>query len=478
MIATLFYAAVIVGSALAAATALWGWRAVHGWLMSKRAVVEKRSGLLWQTAESEIDDWVGEANRTWPALKVLPLFYVACLFTLGMIVLDVMFGWSRGGNSINATSLVYILLFVGADLALPIIALQSDKGTAAWHSFEKQDRSWNAWALISLFTFMSMIVVIGSTSEVSTVTSARNTAEVSSIGELRKKIELATQERDQLQTKRINNGGLSREALEARATETAAAAEREGNRKKCASKCETLKAEALEWESQAADARREQDLNEELAVLHAKLRGRDLRDDADPLARFGEEVVGIPGETTQAWGLTFLGVLFAIGTTILWLIVADKAGEHRAQELARRGGIGDERRRSMDLPPKYTAPLTTTPLLEHKPESTGDTIIVNMAAQDMRARFKNDTDLLEVDGLFGTLMAADEAGAVTVVDLYRAYKIDVLRANHNARYMTQSTMVQKLSIIAQHRDDVQLTADGRIVGWLLAAATTNAEAAE
>lgn len=459
----------------------WAWVKARADKLAHKADKQGRkyAARTHSTLESELDDWVNESKWLWPALKPLPLFWIAVLFSLGMITLDIMFGWSRGGSTVSAYAIVYILLFVGADLALPVVAVRSDKGTAEWHEFNGTDRTAGSFALICLFTFLSMVVVIGSTSEVATTTSATRSAQVMSQGEVQKQIAQKTKLRDELVERRIASGGLSREALEARTRETQAAAEREANRKRCASKCEQLKAEAVKWEAQAADARREDELNEELAVLTTNLSSADnLRDEADPLARFGMEVFSIPEEHTRNWGLTFLGLLFAVGTTILWLMVGDEAGKARAAEWKRRGEIADAERASMGKPPKYTAPLTETLALAGPEAKSGDTIVINMTqAEDMRRRFANDADLLETDALFGTLIAPADEGVVTIAELYRLYQVDKLRRDPNSRYMTQPTMAQKLYTISQHRDDIEVTSDGRIIGWQAVKAET-ATAAE
>lgn len=474
----MIWAIIAIAAVTGILVTLKGW----AWMSARSAgavrTVVKKGGEVWTTAESEIDDFVDAADMVYPSLKPLPLFWIAVMFSGAMIALDIHFGWHRGGGKVSIEALVYIMLFVGADMALPIITIKGDRGTAEWHSFKRSDRHAASWALIGLFTFMSAVVVIGSTGEVSTVTSARNQADVGSLTETKRLIEQKTKLRDELVTRRVQNGGQSREALQLRAKETAEAADREAARKYCGTKCEGLKAEAVKWKAQAADAEREEALNGELALLHTKLKSSDnLRTDDDPLARAAENI-GIHPDTTRSWALTFLGVLFALGTTILWLIVGDAAGNARAMERERRGRIGDARRKMIGLPAKYTRAEEPTLLIENKTEATGDTIVINMAQRDMRARFANDADLLEVDNLLGTLLVADTDADVSISAVYRAYQIALLRENPEARYMTQPTMAGKWFTIAQHRDDVSVTADGVIKGWRLRGADEAKEAAE
>ncbi len=85
----------------------------------------------------------------------------------------------------------------------------------------------------------------------------------------------------------------------------------------------------------------------------------------------------------------------------------------------------------------------------------------------MLKRFANDTQLAETNALFDTLMEKADGGSIEMAKLYRAYQVRVLTENPNARYMTQVTLAQKVAIIARNRDDVRMTADGMIQGWIL-----------
>lgn len=472
-----FWLLIVVSLAISVLIAIKG----YGWLQKRAASAEKKvsklAGSARSTLDSELDDWVQAAGFYWPVLRPMPLFWIAVLFAVGMIVLDIAFGLSRGGYAFGVTTVVYILLFVGADLALPVVAVRSDRGKGNWYEVGTPDRSITSSLLISLFTFMSIVVVIGSTSETATLSNANVQATTNSYREINRQIQNKTAIRDSLVETRIAKGGMSREALEIRARETAEAAEREANRKRCGSKCEALKKEAQEWESQAANARKEEELNQELASLTAQLKeAADNRTEGDTLAKFNSDFLGIPEEYTQNWGLTFLGFFFAIGNTVLWLMVGDEAGRARAREYARRAAIADEELNTRGKPPRYTVASEATLALPSPEAKTGDTIIVNVKAEDMRRRFSNDADLLEADALFGTLLEANEGGMVTTSDLYRLYQIDKLRNDPSARYMTQPTMVSKLFIIAQHRDDIEVTSDGRIIGWT--ARQASAQAAE
>jgi hypothetical protein len=287
-------------------------------------------------------------------------------------------------------------------------------------------------------------------------------------------VDQMTIQRKVLVERRTANGGLSRQALEARAKEATEAADREADRVKCAKECERKKAEAVKWEAQAADARNEDELTEKIASLQAQLANADdIKEGSDPLEDFAAGM-GTDYKIMKKWLFIAIGLTFAIVNTLLWLMVGDEAGRARAAEYARRATIGDTKRQTHGLAPKYTEQLVPQALLP-APGKAGDTIVVNLSPADqMRNRFANDHDLLEIDGLFGKLITADAAGSITTSELYRLYQVDKLRAGAT-QYMTQPTMVQKISTISQHRDDVRFTADGRILGWTAKVAAVAAE---
>lgn len=469
----IFWTIFIVALALAVLTSLKGWAWVRSRGKAVAATVE-REGLraatrARSTLESELDDFVQDAHKVWPSIKGLPLFYIAIVTLTCMVALNVKFGWDRGGHEVSLATIVFILLFSTADVALAVLAVRGDRGTGAWYEFKRDDRKPGERMLIGVFTVMSIFVVIGSTGDVSSQSTARNKVEQSGWQEVQRQLDQKTKLRDELVSRRVANGGMSRESLEVRAKEAKDASDREAERVRCGKKCEELKSEAVKWEAQAADARKEDQLTEEIAVLHGKLKGADtIRDGSDPFEDFSS-YAGMSGGQFNKWLFILFGTAFALGNTVLWLLVGDEAGKVRAIEYRRRGEIADSERNTLGLPPKYTAPLEAQALLAPpKAEGAGDTIIVQVsAAEDMRRRFANDADLLEVDRLFGSLVDPSEGGVVTIAELYKAYQVSKLRTDPNSRYMTQPTMAAKLFTIAANRDDVKVTSDGRITGWTI-----------
>lgn len=425
----------------------------------------KQGGMIFETASSQIDDYVIGAERWWPHLRINPVFWVAAFVTGILVALDYHFGISRAGLIFGT---VLGSLFAAADIAIPFVAMRSDAGTANWYEFDRADRDPVSWALIVIFTCMSFVVVIGSTAEVSTTTGAKKDTSAISYGELTKQLAIWQIERDNI---KVDRGA---DALEALAKETAEAAGREEGRKYCGDKCERLKKEAVDYRSRAEDAKRKESLTGKIEAARKQLESGDVdsRMDSDPLATAIEAMTfeAIKRDSVRRYGLTVIGILIVITSTLLWMVVADGLGAAIARERSRRGEIADATRASAGLPPRYTKPEAPVALLAPPSTTTtaaADQIVINVSSVDMRKRYSNDPQLLETDSLFDKLLLKADGGAVSFDGLYRAYQVAILTADPNARYMTQPTMAQKLLIIARNRDDVRVTADGNILGWVL-----------
>ena len=271
----MFLAITILGGMTAALIALKLWAAVRD-----RPSIRDTSagGIVFETTASTIDDYVSAAARWWPHLKWQPTFWVAAFITAILVVLDFHFGYSRGGW---AGLFVLGSLFAAADIAIPFVAMKSDKGVARWHELDARDRDPVSWALIVIFTCMSFVVVIGSTAEVASTTGAAKDVGKLSYEEDVRQIGIWQAERDAI---RVDRGY---QALADLADATEKASEREGGRTRCGDKCEKLKQEAADYRARAADAKRKEELTGKIEAAKARLssgQGSEARLDADPLA--------------------------------------------------------------------------------------------------------------------------------------------------------------------------------------------------
>lgn len=459
----------ILGFGLVTLIALKGWAWTKNRAKKAAVEVKMQSGLLLEDAESKVDDIVRDAERWWPYLRSNALFWIGCFFTCIMILLDFQFGISRAGL---VGGIILGSLFMAADLALPFVCIKSDRGRSNWYDFSQSDRSATSWVLIVLFTLMSVVVVIGSTSEVATTTGARNTIGNTRYEATLDQISKWQAERDQLPVDR------GYEALANLASATEEAAVREAGRGGCQTKCEALKREAAAYRARANDAKRKEELTQRIAEAQDRLRSMsNVRTDSDA---FGSAVEGlsvgaVTKEQTARYGLTLIGIAIVIGGTLLWMTVADQVKADMRREWRKRGELADRWRAGQGLPPKYVQPEDPVALITH--EKPADTIIVNVAGEDMLKRFPNDEELKTANGLFGTILDPADDGVLSVEEIYRAFQIAVLKADPGAKYMSRHTMAQKLATIALHRSDVRMTADNKIHGWMLVKAQA-VEAAE
>jgi hypothetical protein len=479
----------MIAAASLALAFVFGSVGVRSWFKRRYEAAEgvankaaTHAGKIWGTIESEIDDDYNKSMRLAPILQEMPLFWGVSVVLVVMLALDLNFGISRGGSDIGAIillclifSIFDILLFISTLFGSPLNATPD-------HKEKMYGQTAGRFAFMVVATVISIYVVIGSTSETATTTAARNNANVTGIDELQKTIENKQKLRDRIATRRAQDGnGESREALERIATELEEKAEREAKRGGCGWKCEKIKADAIKARARAEDAAKQEALTSEIAVLTSQLKSTDgLRGRADPVADVGE-AIGIPRKVTETWQLTVVGIALVLAFPVLLLLTKADLERRWLARHDKNGRIADFLRKDRArLPPKYiTQEDGGQLLLEDKTgEPDGDTFVINMAERDMLSRFKNDEHLATVNALFSTMLEPDEDGVVTRDELHRAYKIEALKADLKT-YMTVPVMTAKLSIIAQSRDDVALTADARILGWSFKGAEAKAvEAAE
>jgi hypothetical protein len=449
----MIYAIALAAGLVAVFVALKIWASSRSKPKAPRPVT---SGMVYQTSASDIDRYVVGAEDWWQHLRPMPLFWVAAFGTAILVGLDYFFGYQKAGWA--GLAVIGSLMAI-ADIAIPFIALEGDV---------KGQRSAANWFLLCLFTFFTIVVVIGSTAEISTTSGAKSDVAQMGFEDSTKLLKQKQNERDSI---KIDRGA---EALNDLAKSTEEAAEREGGRTKCGTKCEALKGEAKDYRARAAEAARKEKLTGEIEAIKLKLQGggtgaQEVRLDSDPMATNIEWLTAgvVTRDATRRGGLTVLGVTLVITLTVLWVVIGGNLKDEIEWELSHRGEIADATRANMGLPPKYTAPAAPTALLAPPQEPTPpDGLTVNISAEDMRKRYANDANLLETDSLFGTLLMKGEGASVSIADLYRAYQVASLMAGHN-RFMTQVVMAQKLFVIAQNRDDVRVTADGIIQGWVL-----------
>lgn len=457
----MLYAIIAVGSALLLLLALKAWARRP----APAAATAPMRGFEFSSVAVQIDDEVAAAERWWPHLQRSILFWVAAFFTAILLLLDFHFGYSRGGWG---GFFVLGSLFAAADVAIPIIALQMELAPVAFTEIERRLRPLLSWTLLIGCTAMSCIVVIGSTAELSTTIGAAKDVEAVDYKTTMANIERWEKERDSIP---VDRGA---KALDELGKATAEAAEREKDRKFCGPKCEKLKNEAADLKARADEARRKERLTGDIEAAKAKLQGgggvSSVRLDSDPLATAVDALSGgyLPRTGVQRYAATVIGVLLVCLVTIVWIIVGDGLAYSIRREIKRRGAIADEARANLGLPRKYTAVEPAGLLAAPDVAAKADPgITINISAADMRKRYAHDPALLATDGLFDSLLERADGGRVSFADLYRAYQVAVLTADPNARYMTQPTMAAKLLVISQHRDDVRVTADGFVVGWVL-----------
>lgn len=459
----LLWALIILGGAILVLASVNGW----AWVRAKANKVVRetedaaKDAWEWSTRESRIDEHMMKAEKNWQYAVKVDLFWIGVVFLAGMISLDVLFGYSRGGGSgLTFVGLVTILLLVAADLAIPVLAINGDKSDGNWWDAKTSRRSAANWVLLFFCTCLSLFIVIGSTAETSNITAAANQTAVIDREELVGNIARWTDERNNIQ---VDRGA---EALNKLAETEEELAKRESGRGGCGVKCDTHTKAASEYRARAAQAARKDELTVKIAKAREALKGEgNARVMVDPLAE-AAEAVGGNGETVTRWALTWIGLALVVVNTGIWLSIADRVTLLRNAELALRASVADKKRKEIGLPPKYTKPEEPLTAIEDK--SGGDTIVVNSVPVDLTKRFVNDANLEAANRALETHAAPSADATLLLGDLHRAYKIATLKADPIATYMTYQTFVEKMDTIAHFRDDVALSADGEIVGWTLA----------
>jgi hypothetical protein len=454
----MIYLIAAVGGAGLLLLALKGWSAAKA---RAPASPSPHAGMTFRTSAGTIDRWVKGADDWWQHLKSMPLFWVGVLGTAIMVSLALHFGLVRGGHWGIVGVIIVAALFGIADLAIPFIAL--------YDATDDGKRSMIGSALLVVATVMSIMAVIGSTSEIATTTAARMDVGLINQKDTLKTLELKQKERDAIP---VDRGA---QALGDLADANEKAAQREGGRTRCGDKCEALTKLAADYRARQKDANRKEQLTGEIETIKARLSGsgtNETRTDADAMATVISGMSGglIGRDSFRVYSLPVFGLILVTLLTLLWVYIGGRLHDAIVWERQYRAEIADAQRATLGLAAKFTTPLLATPLLTgpKRTDANADpTVVINMNLADMRRRFANDQDLLATDQLFETLLMQGEGGSVPIAALYRAYQVASLTRDPLARYMTQPTMAAKMMVIAQHRDDMRVTADGVLEGWVL-----------
>ena len=420
-------------------------------------------GFTFRSSAGTIDRWVKGADDWMQHLRKMPLFYVGILGTCIMLGLSVHFGMVRGEQWGVLGIVIVASLFGLADLAIPFIALRdaTDDG-----KFSRLGTT-----VLIVATFMSVLAAIGSTSEIATTTAARMDGGLINRQDTIKTLEAKQNERNAIKIDRGADALAGLAKVEEELQEREASKQRGG----CGRRCDEHRKAAADLRAREADQRRKEQLTGEIAALKARLSGsgtHETRTDADAMATVISGMSGglISRDGFRVYALPSFSVVLVVLLALLWYYVGGMLWDAIVWERQYRAEIADTQREALGLPPKYTTPQPATALLTgpSRIDAKSDpTVVINLSLEDMRRRFANDHDLLETDRLFDTLMFPAEGGSVPTAALYRAYKVATLTRDPRAFYMTQPTMAEKLRVIARHRADTVVTADGVIEGWVL-----------
>lgn len=455
-----------IGALIGLLVLLKVFASVSAILAKRRAAAPTKRRGLDASLEREIDERYEAALAPWPVLQVSYLFWVAVALSGIMVAFDIRYGLTKGAADATMAAL-YIMMFVACDALLPVVTFMSDRGNSGkWWL----DRPVAAWVAMIICTLISCFVVIGSTGEIATASSAQGN--IAKLGYEQRVAQL-----DALQKE---HDGIPAETQAPAALDELAKAKddlskKEAKRGYCGKKCDDARDESAAYAARAANARRKDALRQQIAAARADLEksAPRARTQGDTLGSSLEDFTGgaIERSAVDKHAMTMFGLAIAILTTFVWAAVSDRYQDRMVVLKERFGREADDERRMAGLPPKYITQTEAALALASPVVPAGDTIVINSAAEDMRRRYANDPELLETDSLFGTLVVADETSMCVLATLYRAYRKRVLEMNQSARYMTEVTMAQKIRIISQHRDDVAFSADGRIKGWRLASET-------
>lgn len=400
-------------------------------------VTKKQFTAAW----TDIDAFVADADVWWPFLRSNPYFWVGVVTSTILVLFAAAGGWSLGNGSVFYGALM-VLVFCIVNVGQAAVSLSGDRGTADAHEFDASDRSSGSWALLWLLLLLNFFGSFVGAQSVGSTMSTQAQIQAGSVQDLMDERIRTQKALEILNTRRMQAGGLSLEALQTKATETAEAAEREANRVRCASKCEALKAEAAKWKALAADAMRERKLGEHLAVLNDKLSSDSYaKTEANPAGRTLEEMTA--GAITEKQFAKHSVMIFlwlvSIIDFMLWLKAGDVTGSARRKEFMRRAEIANENLVNIGLKPRYIVPSQT---VIEAGTGEGDTVIMSIEADPDEIISRSD-QLKDIQALFRDAMREAEDKNIAFGLLYNIYA-ERSRLAGREKWMTLPSFIDAL----------------------------------
>lgn len=431
---------------------------------------------------SDADDYVARAQNIWPALQTNPFFWGGVGTSLMICALGVA-GSQALASGVAWLFVLYCLAFLGANLIQAAIAALGDSGRGDWYEFRKVDRPAWQWPALILLLLVNFVASITGSANVTAVLNTTSEIQAGDLDSKRRALKRAEADLEGLRTRRLNAApGYSAEALQNKATETEAAAEREGNRGGCKSKCEALKEEAIKWRALADDAVRERKLGEKIAVMRAdlgKMAEVGVKDIAAPHAQFMEDASG--GVVSEKQVKTYLGPIFWLAFTVidlaLWLWAGDHAGRYRMKEYRRRAEEANAWLENMGLPARYT--ITSEGIVEDTkalPSPDGvpaDSIHIDLS-ESVEARIEKSDRLRQVRSFFDSILIKAQGSKISIGKLHEVFS-KIKQEQGERQYMNRADFASAVTTYCEITGMELLS--NQIIGYKIGV-TQQMEAAE
>ena len=497
-----FLWAVLMGGLLvfAGAILIYGWAAVRQWFRDKEKRLEvnlrpykvskrvqyARDG--FQTAWTDVDEFVKDADRWWPYLKNEPTFWVGVITSTVLVMFAVAGGWALGGGSLFYGVLMAAVFGI-VNIAQAVVSIAGDRGTADFHQVAKSDRSVWSWATLALLLVVNFFgafvgaAVVGQTMTTSAVISSN------SVNDLLAERERVAARVGELYA-RVRQSGLEPEGIEEKAkfAEEKAICESwlgRGNRicpqdkvaageygPRCGEQCQELRTEAVRWRALANDAAKLKPLQARVDQINARLAADGgARTEALPAGRAFEELTA--GAVTEQqfgkWSVLFLQWIVAVIDFLLWLRVGDMVGAARLREQRLRAEIGNAKLSERGEPARYM--VETTAALPAPEAKTGDQITMSVA-EDPSAKIAANANLTAIKKLFDETMRPAQDSRVTSGTLYNIY----VERQQIAKASTWMAKAQFLTALDQYTTLLAIEYDGSsVIGYKLGVVQEAAE---